>query len=255
MKSLLALLTVMLCSLNAFGQGAQYRPTPFANGFVQTVTSTGTAQTYLGMGSVTNNALLSATNQTFTGTNSFQSRMTLSDSDTLWNQTPLRVLYSAPTNIYISSLATSSVAAVEVNGAFNLLTPIFEGTLPAIGSNSLVYLAFTVVRPQANIGGGQFVAYVGTNTNYWGISGALLGTSRGVSAQTAVALLQANASHTSASGTVSFSSGTAAYFPVATNLAGNLSLPWEFRLGAYGNSQFTNCWLAGFQIIEHRRSP
>ncbi|WP_434127374.1 hypothetical protein, partial [Enterococcus faecium] len=89
---------------------------------------------------LTNLALLNGTN-TFTGTNSFDARLLLYAGETMWNQTPFRVLYSAPTNIYISSLATSSVAAVEVNGAFNQITPIFEGTLPAIGSNSLVYLA------------------------------------------------------------------------------------------------------------------
>lgn len=68
MKNLLTFLAVILCSVGAFGQGAQYRPTPYANGFVQTVTSTGTAQTYLGIGSSTNNALLNGTN-VFTGTN------------------------------------------------------------------------------------------------------------------------------------------------------------------------------------------
>jgi hypothetical protein len=102
MKNLLTFLAVILCSVGAFGQGAQYRPTPYANGFVQTVTSTGTAQTYLGIGSSTNNALLNGTN-VFTGTNTFNTNL-IFGSSTLQTQ-----LDSKPT-VALTNVATQNGA-------------------------------------------------------------------------------------------------------------------------------------------------
>jgi hypothetical protein len=114
MKNLLAFLAAILCSVGAFGQGAQYRPTPFANGFVQTVTSTGTAQTYLGIGSSTNNALLNATNQVFTGTNTFNTNL-IFGSSTLQTQ-----LDSKPT------VALTNVARLDQSQTFTGSTNTFK---------------------------------------------------------------------------------------------------------------------------------
>lgn len=105
MKLILAFLTIILCSLNAFGQGAQYRPTPFANGFVQTVTSTGTAQTYLGIGSATNTALAGGTVTGQTNLDLTASRVMVSSA----NKVPASSSVTATTLAFLD--ATSSVQA------------------------------------------------------------------------------------------------------------------------------------------------
>lgn len=122
MKNLLASLAVILFSMNAFGQGAQYRPTPFANGFVQTVTSQGTAQTYLGIGSSTNYALLNGTN-TFTGTNTFSTNTVLGTNrvgDFLGYGVRRRVLWQT-NNAVITLVAgtTNTVSSIIVPPLFS----------------------------------------------------------------------------------------------------------------------------------------
>ena len=68
------LLVALFAAVSAFGQGAQYRPTPFANGFVQTVTGQGVAGTYLGM------PTLAGTNS-FSGTNTFSGVVNIGNSN------------------------------------------------------------------------------------------------------------------------------------------------------------------------------
>ena len=142
MKSLLALLTVMLCSLNAFGQGAQYRPTPFANGFVQTVTSTGTAQTYLGMGSVTNNALLSGTN-VFSGTNTFNTNTILGTT---------RVGDFLGEGARWVRLFRTNQATVTINGAVTNLFCAVQ-VPEVLSSNAQFYFTFGAWKPSAGTAG------------------------------------------------------------------------------------------------------
>ena len=144
MKLILAFLTIILCSLNAFGQGAQYRPTPFANGFVQTVTSTGTAQTYLGIGSATNTALLNGTNN-FTGANSFVS-LTYS---------PALLGYEAGSNIVVDATRTLSYVTLTNTTHFAAASNFSHGASVII-----------VVKQDAT--GGRSVTF---DTNFWKFPG------------------------------------------------------------------------------------
>ena len=126
MKNLLTFLAVILCSFGAFGQGAQYRPTPFANGFVQTVTSTGTAQTYLGIGV----RFLAVTNL------------------------PVLTFYNAATN--------SSVP--YTNGGFSACTAVASISVPAcVGSNSSLGVSFVFYKTNSTSSAGELHAWAGTN--------------------------------------------------------------------------------------------
>lgn len=204
MKNLLTFLAVILCSVGAFGQGAQYRPTPYANGFVQTVTSTGTAQTYLGIGSSTNNALLNGTN-VFTGTNTFNTNLIFGsstlqtqldskptvaltnvarlDQSQTWTGTPtfpaavfsannvtFRTLYSAPTNLFFATINTNATSATYTNaGDFQNCTSLLAVSMPPLlGSNSLVFVIFGTETTNANSSTCVLTAYAGSTTNFIG---------------------------------------------------------------------------------------
>lgn len=179
MKNLLTFLAVILCSVGAFGQGAQYRPTPFANGFVQTVTSTGTAQTYLGIGSSTNNALLNAPNQVFTGTNTFAGGKV--------NAVTIRMLYQ--TNLTGYSITSSSTVGESYNtpggvtvtdtnyvAGSSWQTNLWSATMPALqATNSIVSISISYKRTNAvSAMTGAFDIIVGTN--WIGNLGTLTGT-------------------------------------------------------------------------------
>lgn len=195
-------------------------------------------------------------NNVWNGTNAFAGTKTTVDTFTVDDLTRERILYRASTNIYISSVYTNSNADMEVNGGYSKGYPIFEGLIPALSSsNALVQVRFVMIRPQATLSGFSLAAYVGTNTNYWGISGSIgSGGARGTSYQEAMNLLTLEASFSIASGQGSFGSGTAALLPISTNLAGDLSQPWMLRICAFhtAGNNCTNVWLSGFRVLEKR---
>lgn len=193
MKNLLTFLAVILCSVGAFGQGAQYRPTPYANGFVQTVTSTGTAQTYLGIGSSTNNALLNGTN-VFTGTNTFAGGKI--------NALTYRVLYQ--TNLTGYSITSSSTVGESYNTSGGVTvtdtnyiagsswqTNLWTATMPALqATNSIVAMSVSYKRTNAvSAISGAFDVIVGTN--WIGNLGSLVGTTSTITNVNIIALTYA----------------------------------------------------------------
>lgn len=190
MKTILALVAVIFCSLNAFGQSAQYRPTPFANGFVQTINSQGAAQTYFGMPATTNMALLNQS-QTWTGTPTFPAAAFPA------NNIGMRLLWSSPTNIYIDTTAASATPLTN-NGDFALGTKLFIASIPPLlGSNSAIVFQYTFMRTNANAASPTVVFYVGPNTNYAGGVSGFIGTASSYLVATGpLALIQGASSHT-----------------------------------------------------------
>jgi len=240
MKNLFTFLAAILCSVGAFGQGAQYRPTPYANGFVQTVTSTGTAQTYLGIGSSTNNALLNGTN-VFTGTNTFTPSAFFPA-----NNIGMRLLWSSPTNIFLSQLATH--AGATNNGDFSATTYIASGTIPPLlGSNSTIVMYAIVLRTNANAAAGNGSFFIGPNTNFigytpfWATSGAGFNYYSGAST-----VLQNCNSFTQQVSGQAFAS---AKENIMTNYFDS-SVSNTFYLGGWSTGSSTNDLLYGLKLYE-----
>jgi len=149
MKNLFTFLAAILCSVGAFGQGAQYRPTPFANGFVQTVTSTGTAQTYLGIGSSTNNALLNAPNQVFTGTNTFSTNTVLGTNrvgDFLGEGARWRRLYLLPATNW-----NPKASSAETNLLFSFTLPPLMSAYSEVKWRTFVWRTNNTSQPAFSV--------------------------------------------------------------------------------------------------------
>lgn len=83
MKTCLFVIALSISSSSLFGQFFQYQPTAFTRTFVATVTNQASAQTYLGIGSSTNNALLNGTN-VFTGTIRATAAVTLTNTSNVF---------------------------------------------------------------------------------------------------------------------------------------------------------------------------
>jgi hypothetical protein len=114
-------------------------------------------------GGVTNMSLLNA-NQTFTGTNTFPAA-----SFYPANNIGMRLLWSSPTNIYLSSLATTATLDFTNNGDFSLGTYVASANIPPfLGSNSTLVLCAVFVKTNANTSNGMIGAYIGANTNFIG---------------------------------------------------------------------------------------
>jgi len=274
MKNLLTFLAVILCSFGAFGQGAQYRPTPFANGFVQTVTSTGTAQTYLGIGSATNNALLNATNQVFTGTNAFNTNLIFGsstlqtqldskptvaltnvarlDQSQTWTGTPtfpasvfltnaIGLRFLGATNGYFTNIAVGS--NLTNAGDYANCTQVGIIRCPAlIGTRSMVYCSLGWDRSNAVASAVQLALFVGSATNSIGYS-PFGGTSaaRGLSAATPIFI---NAgSFTNQYGTL-FTGFSYGYLPLV-----DTSQPWDLYVGLFTTTGSTNFNLFSFNVF------
>jgi len=257
MKYLIAILLLCLPALAATKYPAytdNANSTTFTGGATNFATVANLASLSNSVPAGTNTAMLNGTN-TFTGTNSYTSTKTLFDSYSADTLTHWRVLYAAPTNIYINYIATNTVGGVEVNGAYRNLTPIFEGTLPGLSSsNSVLFLSYTFVTLTAQTSTFNIAQYWGTNTNYAGIAQSIGRTTRGATHTSLQNFFILGASYTNQSAGGTFTAGTASLVPLATNLAGDVSQPWPYRLGAYftAGNICTNVWLANFRILERR---
>lgn len=248
--------TAALVALLALGASylGPWAPSPFT----QQIGTNTTASAWRTALSVTNatggEALLAGTN-TLTGTNTFSGQAVFSNSmlsvDGFYP--PLRLLYRHPTNIYVAALVTNTAAAVETNGGSPNSLRLWSGTLPGlIGSNSTLLMWFTIVRPQANAGGGQTVIYAGPNTNYIGIGSTVFGTTRSILQSGFSPVLSLDGSFTSQSGSSSWAQGTASLLPIATNILGDSRNPFYFQWDAYetaGNT-WTNGWITGLAFYE-----
>lgn len=197
------------------------------------------ARTFTGGG--TNLALLSGTN-TFTGTNTFSAA-----SFYKANSLGFRLLYAAPTNIYISSLSTT--ADPTNNGDFANITALLQVTLPALlSTNSIVMATCQIERTNANVTAADWYFYAGSNTNYVGAATGQIPTSSGknqVAIQTP--FLVAADSHTQQLSGSFWSSAPLILGP--TNFT-TTSASFDIYIGARTTTSFTNVFIYGLKIYE-----
>lgn len=164
MKQLLTLISLAFLSVAASGQIFQYRPTAYTQPFVSTINSSAAAQTYLGLPSSTNLALLNAS-QVFTGpTNIFGGNVMVTN---FANFARTRVIFET-NNFFFPNLATNgygfaggittnTLTNLWINTAYFIPSNVFTITLPPLRStNELVSiqyeLEFTNQRPAISYG-------------------------------------------------------------------------------------------------------
>lgn len=167
MKHFLTLISLVFLSAAAFGQTFQYRPTAYTQPFVSTINSSAAAQTYLGLPSPTNTALLDAANQTFTGTNTFTPEKFFPA-----NGVRYRTLFV--TNVFVSSVIYATNAATAgspTNAGENVhATTFIDINLPRLlSTNSTLAFSLGFIRTNAQVDRTGIAVYCGTNTNcvYW----------------------------------------------------------------------------------------
>ena len=213
---------------------------PLCAATTYTVLSDNTNRTITG--GTTNLSLLNATNQVFTGTNTFAPAKFFPA-----NEIAIRRLWTSPTNIFLSSIAVSAGSAFTNNGDFANCTYIAQATLPALmGSNSHVLLTFTMLRTNANTSAGQLVVFAGSNTNYVGVNNNTFLASIGRSSFINVGTLHNANSFTQQFGGASFQSQLV-LGPVSLT---DTSAPFTMYLGAQTATSFTNLSLYGLTFYE-----
>ena len=190
-------------------------------------------------GGTTNLSLLNA-NQTFTGTNTFPAA-----SFYPANNIGMRLLWSSPTNIYISSMV---VAANKTNsGDFASLTAVASMSVPALlGSNSSVNIVYTALRTNANATAGELYFYAGANTNFMAHSQNFFATTAGqaMTGGNLIALQNAGAFTNQIVGSLG------AYVLQGIVQIVDTSTPWTLYLGCATSSTHTNSMLVGLRIYE-----
>lgn len=140
------------------------------NNFTGTVLITNAASTISGNGAGLTNisdaglsanvALLGATNQTFTGTNTFPAA-----SFYVANSLGIRVLFT--TNLLITSIPAYTATTPTNAGDSSLLTTVFKSSMPSLLSpNSNVGFSLNSERTNANAAAVQVYWYAGTATNF-----------------------------------------------------------------------------------------
>jgi hypothetical protein len=193
-------------------------------------------------GGATNLALLNATNQVFTGTNTFQAAKFFPA-----NNIGMRLLWSSPTNIYISSVVTNASNSATNNGDYVNTTHFGYGVIPPLlSSNSFLMVYGTVLRSNVNASVGTLHFYIGDNTNWVGYN-QNFATTVGQAAFNATSLLHPGGGNTNWVQGVNFASG-----PIilgATNFM-NCTVSNKVFFGMTTASSHTNVQVFGFRIIE-----
>ena len=112
-------------------------------------------------------ATLSA-NQTFTGTNTFEPAKFFPA-----NNIGMRVLWSSPSNIFLSTITTNATSNATNNGDYVNTTSVAIGTIPPLlSSNSTLVLFGNNVRSNVNASGANLNFYIGPTTNFVGANSA-----------------------------------------------------------------------------------
>ena len=258
------LLAFTVCAQAQF----QYRPTAFIAPFVSTINSQAAAQTYLGIGSSTNNALLN-TNNVFTGpTNIFAGNLM---STGFANFSRTIVLFET-NNFFFPDLATNGAGFaggnstntstnIWLNTANYIPSNIFTITLPAVhytnAAISIAYdLEYTNSRPASSYG---IMVSGGTNRiqviNPVSSTGATWPYFRTFVATTATLLANQGSTTTQLAANAgppqsAFVTSTQSYIPASYV---NTSSPWDmtFEWGAQTANvgSLTNTFCRRFQVI------
>jgi hypothetical protein len=194
-------------------------------------------------GGGTNLALLNGTNQVFTGTNTFPEAGFFPA-----NNIGMRLLWSSPTNIFLSQLATN--AAATNNGDFSATTYIASGTIPPLlGANSTIVMYAIVLRTNGagNLAAGNGSFFIGPNTNFIGYTPFWSTATPGFNYYSgASTVLQNCNSHTQQVSGQAFSFGKE---NILTNYF-NSSISNTFYLGGWSTGSSTNNLLFGLKLYE-----
>jgi len=103
--------------------------------------------------------------QTWTGTPTFPGTVFPS------NSIGLRLLWSSPTTIYLSSVVTNASNSATNNGDYVNTTHFGYGVIPPLlSSNSMIVVYGSILRTNANASVGSLHFYIGSNTNWVGCS-------------------------------------------------------------------------------------
>lgn len=196
-------------------------------------------------GGATNLSLLNGTN-VFTGTNTFTAANLFPA-----NNIGVRLLWSSPTNIYISSVAVGSNKTN--NGDFANISYLFKASIPPLmGSNSFIGAILTNPRTNTNSTACTFYLFAGSNTNFVGTS-----TSPGGGTSVGVSYLNiANGWITSANSWTNQFQGNIFATPLigansgyATNFT-DTSSTFTLYFGAATATSHTNLVLTGLRLYE-----
>lgn len=229
----ISLLWAVMLAPAALAQSYVYRPTAFTQPFVSTINSQSAARAYLG---ITTSPGLGDTN-VWTGPNTFTASKFYPQ-----NNIGMRLLWSSPTNIFLSSVVAS--AALTNNGDFAASTAIATATIPALlGSNSSLAIAYGISRTNANTTAGNLLFYAGTNTNFVA-QFTTFATSIGSIATAPATVFQNAASFTS-----QIQSAGVTQIPSVTNFV-DTSSAFTFYVGAQTTTSHTNALIVGLRIYE-----
>ena len=193
-------------------------------------------------GGTTNLSLLNATNQVFTGTNTFPAA-----SFYPANNIGLRLLWSSPTNIYLPTLVVNATSSLTNNGDYVNTTALGKITLPPlVGTNSMVFIVESVERTNANTTAGVAYIYLGANTNYIG-GGQLVATSLG---KTGVGLSQGVFANSGSFTNQVQLGGYASPLIWGTSNFVDTSTAWDMYIGFSTATSHTNVLFPRFAIYE-----
>ena len=193
-------------------------------------------------GGVTNMSLLNA-NQTFTGTNTFPAAGFFPA-----NNIGLRLLYSSPTNYFLTTTAVSAVKLTN-NGDYITGTPLWRVTVPALlGVRSRVMYELLPERTNAVSSGAFLYAfYVGANTNYiYDSAYGNVGVARSAPGQSQGYVMFEN--DLSMTNQINLSSAT---FMYSSNLV-DTSIPWLLYVNCWATTTAsTNILFRGLRVWEY----
>ena len=186
-------------------------------------------------------ATLSA-NQTFTGTNTFPAA-----SFYPANNIGMRLLWSSPTNIFLSSVVTNATSNATNAGNFSDTTYIAKATIPPLlGSNSSIAISYGILRTNANPVVGVMYVYAGAETNFVGNN---------------ITIMQSSAGHTTgvfvnciylANSKTNQLQGSTFQNVIFNDLRyyADFSITNTLYFGASTTSSYTNCMFVGFAVYE-----
>ena len=192
-------------------------------------------------GGVTNMSLLNA-NQTFTGTNTFPAA-----SFYPANNIGMRVLWSSPSNIFLSTITANGTANATNNGDYVNTTSISFGTIPPLlSSNSIILMSGTFLRTNANTTAGHVYFYIGPNTNFVGGSASFMGTAVGVTQPIVSAVIASGGSMTN------WVQGSTFITPlmIGTNPFFDGAVSNNIYIGCTTATSFTNASIYGLRLVE-----
>ena len=191
---------------------------------------------------LTNLALLNGTN-VFTGTNTFTAAKFFPA-----NNIGMRLLWSSPTNIYLSSLSTT--ANPTNTGDFATITYVCKATLPALlGSNSSIIVTGTASKTNANATAADLYLYAGSATNYVATGASLFSTAAGLQTLSSAFPIFLNANSFTQQIHGAAWSGTANSSLIPTNYT-DTSAAFDLYIGARTTTSYTNLTIYGLRFYE-----